>query len=431
MNPTVDDAPAGSAYLPAMSTRSRPRQALLDSALPVVLAVGGCVAGEEYPHADWAPFDVLAYLLTCLTALPLAVRRARPVTALTACCLGYSLYLAAGHQPSLNWWAVVVALVNAAARCPLRTSVPCGLLVAATVAFSGIAGGLSPLLVLAQAVMVPVVCLVFGHGRRQVALQNLELVRLAEALAHEQRERARRAVVDERIHIARELHDVVAHHMSVISVQAGLADYVFASDPATARSALTTIAGTSRDALGELRRLLTVLRVDLGAEDDPSSAPLGPLPELSRVEELARRVGAAGVSVDVRSTGEPRKLDPGLEVCAYRVLQEALTNVVKHARCARVEVRIAYLADRLDISVRDDGGEGKPAIAAPGSGHGLIGMRERVRICGGRLSAGPLGEGGFEVRLSLPTGSELPEDAWRPAATGHEGDDSDGRARGR
>ncbi|WP_405982495.1 sensor histidine kinase [Streptomyces sp. NBC_00158] len=412
-----------------MSTRSRPRQALLDSALPVVLAVGGCVAGEEYPHADWAPFDVLAYLLTCLTALPLAVRRARPVTALTACCLGYALYLAAGHQPSLNWWAVGVGLVNAAARCPLRVSAPCGLLVAATVAFSGIAGGLSPLLVLAQAVMVPVVCLVFGHGRRQVALQNLELVRLTEALAHEQRERARRAVVDERMHIARELHDVVAHHMSVISVQAGLADYVFASDPATARSALTTIAGTAREALNDLRRLLTVLRVDLGPDGDPSSAPLGPPPELSRVGELVRRVAAAGVGVDIRTTGLPRKLDPGLEVCAYRVLQEALTNVVKHARHARVEVRIAYLADRLTILVRDDGGEGKPAIAPPASGHGLIGMRERVRICGGRLSAGPLGEGGFEVRLTLPTGSEPPEDAWRPAASGHEGDGSDGRAR--
>ncbi|MBD0742414.1 sensor histidine kinase [Streptomyces sp. CBMA152] len=393
-----------------MSTRSRLRQALFDSALAVGVAVSGCVAGTHYPPGDWATFGVGAYLLTCLTALPLALRRAYPMASLTGCCLGYSLYLTAGYQPSLNWWAVIIALVSLAAGRELRASAAGALVAAVTIVQSGFAGHLGPLLALTQALLVPVVCLLFGQGQRKLSLRNAELKRLTEALAHEQREKARRAVLDERIRIARELHDVVAHHMSVISVQAGLAEYVFTSDPLTARSALSTIGGASREALQDLRRLLTVLRVDMEAHDD-SAAPLGPLPELSRVGELAQRLEAAGLAVEIQTTGVPRRLDPGLEVCAYRVLQEALTNVVKHAESAQVSVHIAYQEDQLSILVRDDGGTGKPAIASPGRGHGLIGMRERVRICGGRLSTGPLSEGGFEVHLSLPTSSAPLEDA--------------------
>ncbi|MFE3186662.1 sensor histidine kinase [Streptomyces violascens] len=392
-----------------MRPTPRLRQALFDSALCLGVAVSGCVAGAEYQPAGWAPFDARAYLLTCLVALPLAVRRALPLASLVGCCLAYSLFLAVGYQPSVNWWAVVISLVGVAARRSPRVAAAGAALAAAIVLQSGFAGHLRLPLTIGQALLVPSVCLLFGRGQRELALRNRELKRLTEALAHEQREQARRAVIHDRLRIARELHDVVTHHMSVISVQAGLAEYVFASDPLTARSALSTIAGASREALNDLRRLLTVLRVDSEAHDD-SAAPLGPLPELSRVGELAQRIEAVGVAVEIRTTGVVRRLDPGLEVCAYRVIQEALTNVVKHAESARVEVHIAYEVDQLSILVRDDGGVGKPAIASRGSGHGLIGMRERVRICGGRLSTGPLSEGGFEVRLFLPTSSAPLED---------------------
>ncbi|HET6857272.1 MAG TPA: sensor histidine kinase [Streptomyces sp.] len=384
-----------------MRTRSVAFQHAFDVALAVGVTVSGCIAGSTFHPAGWARFDVWGYLLTCLVALPLAARRLAPMTVVAVSCAAYTVYLAVGYQPSLNYWAPVIALLSLAARRPLRVSAAGAALLAGVIVHSGAAGRLPGVLIVVQAVFVPALALIFGHTQHRLAQRTRELADTTAQLAREQEDRARRAVVDERVRIARELHDVVAHHMSVISVQAGLAAYVFTSDPATARTALAAIGDVSRDALDELRRLLSVLRVDLDGSDD-LSPPMAPLPGLARIGELAERVGSTGASVRIRTTGVPRLLAPGLELCAYRVVQEALTNVVKHAGRARAEVHIDYGPDRLRITVSDDGVGGDPANSATDSGHGLIGMRERVRICGGDLTAGARSGGGFEVRLTLP-----------------------------
>lgn len=372
--------------------------------LGAAVAAAGCVAGAQYPADRWLPFDGWAYLLTAVTALTLTVRRDVPLAVLVTSCLGYAGYLALGHPPSLNFWVPVIALVSLAAQRAPRVARPAGLLTGAVVLYSGLSGGLSLLLASVQAVVVPAVALFLGTNQRTLAQRNAELARLTVRLARAQEEEAGRAVVDERIRIARELHDVLAQQMAVITVQSGLARYVYSSDPPTAQAALDAVADAGRDALDELRRLLGVLRV--GPEGEGDGPPLRPLPGIDRIPELAQRAEAAGVRVETRTEGVVRPLGPGLELCAYRVVQESLTNVVKHARATRAEVRIRYLGDRLLITVRDDGrgsGHGdQPATASTGSQLGLLGLRERVKIWHGGLSAGALPGGGFEVRLTLP-----------------------------
>lgn len=379
-----------------------------DIALGVVVAAAGCVAGAQYPPDRWLPFDGSAYLLTVATALTLTLRRDLPVAVLLASCLGYGCYLALGHPPSLNFWVPVIALVNLAAQRAPRVSRAAGVLTGAVVLYSGLQGGLSLLLASMQAVVVPAVALILGTNQRTLAQRNAELARLTVRLARAQEEEAGRAVVYERIRIARELHDVLAQQMAVITVQSGLARYVYSSDPPTAQAALDAVAGAGRDALDELRRLLGVLRV--GPEGESDAPPLRPLPGIDRIPELTERVEAAGVRVRTRTEGVVRPLGPGLELCAYRVVQESLTNVVKHAGATRAEIRIRYLSDRLLITVRDDGhGSGQggghgndSAVSNTGSRLGLLGLHERVKIWDGVLSAGARPGGGFEVRLVLP-----------------------------
>ncbi|MGH4029333.1 sensor histidine kinase [Actinomycetota bacterium Odt1-20B] len=378
------------------------RQRALDVVIALAIAAGGCVAGLQYHPAGWEPFDVWAVLLTCLVAAPIVWRRAAPLVVLAATCAAYSLYLGLGYQPTVNWFAPMVGLVSLAARRDLRFCAAGSLLTFAAILHSGLAGRLPLLMAVGQAALIPLIALFLGRTQRTLADRNHELRRLAQQLKHEREEHARRAVVDERIRIARELHDVVAHHMSVITVQAGLGRYVFTSAPDTAREALDNIADAGRDALSDLRRMLSVLRVDL--DDDDYAPPPAPTPALNGLGGLTARVGAAGVDVELHTNGEPYQLSQGLELCAYRVVQEALTNALKHARGARVVVTVTYLPDELRITVCDDGsGTAESAISPEGSGHGLIGMRERARICGGTLSAGARREGGFEVLLSLPT----------------------------
>jgi signal transduction histidine kinase len=211
------------------------------------------------------------------------------------------------------------------------------------------------------------------------------------------------AVEQERLRIARELHDVVAHSMSVIAVQAGFGEYVIDSNPADARKALGTIQATSREALAELRRMLGALR-----QQEAGVASLTPEPRLADLDRLIERSRAAGIEVSLVRTGTARDLPVGLDVSAYRIIQEALTNVVRHAGGgAQCAVAIGYGTDTLLIEVVDNGGLGHVQHHSPGSGHGLIGMRERAHLCGGELSAGPLPHGGFGVSARLPTPERL------------------------
>jgi signal transduction histidine kinase len=208
---------------------------------------------------------------------------------------------------------------------------------------------------------------------------------------------AERAVTAERLHIARELHDVVAHSISVIAVKAGVANHVLAARPEEAADALRVIEGASRSALTELRHLLGVLR----SEDGDAPPELGPAPGLAGVPALVARAERAGTAVELvlPDDADVAALPEGVDLSAYRIVQEALTNVLKHAGPARCRVEVRIERDRLRIAVVDSGvGTG----ATRHAGHGLIGMRERVAVYGGAFRAGPEPGGGFAVRADLP-----------------------------
>ena len=214
-----------------------------------------------------------------------------------------------------------------------------------------------------------------------------------------QAERARATEVrEERLRIAREMHDVVAHALAVITVQAGVGRCLADKRPEEASSALQPIETIGRTAQDELRVVLGLLR-----DTEAEVAPLAPAPRLVDIKELADTVRASGTAVELRLEGTDRQLSPSLELSIYRVVQEALTNVVKHALGARAVVELTVSARRIQLQVRDDGGPGGgKAQRAPGQGHGIVGMRERIGAFGGWLVAGPVAEGGFEVTAEIP-----------------------------
>jgi signal transduction histidine kinase len=224
----------------------------------------------------------------------------------------------------------------------------------------------------------------------------------------EREQRARQAGAEERLRIARELHDVVAHAMSIIAVRSGVARMVLDVRPDEAREALGIIEGTSRQALAELRLLVGVLR---GHETQDGDADREPAPGLADLPGLIGRIHEAGVSVGLHVEGEPRRLSPGVDLSAYRIVQEALTNVVRHAAPATAELTVRYQPDEVTIEVTDDGcarGARGARDAAPagrgqdGTGHGIAGMRERTAVYGGRLVAEPTASG-FRVLARIPT----------------------------
>ena len=205
-------------------------------------------------------------------------------------------------------------------------------------------------------------------------------------------EEARIAAAEERARIARELHDVVAHSMSTIVLEAGAERLNLPESQGSTREALRSIERTGREALAEMRRLVGVLRVE-GEE-----TALAPQPSLGQLDDLVERVRRAGLPVEVRTEGPPLELAPGLDISAYRIVQESLTNALKHAGDARATVLLKYAAHSLEIVVSDDGQGG----AANGGGHGLSGLRERVSVFGGEFEAGPREGRGFVVRAWLP-----------------------------
>jgi len=238
-----------------------------------------------------------------------------------------------------------------------------------------------------------------GDSVRSRRAYLAEVEARAEAAERDREQAAERAVQEERVRIARELHDVVAHSVSVMVVQAAAARRVLdRGDPACTAEALRTIETTGRNALDELRRLLGVLREDQG------QASTSPQPTAGDVAALVDQCREAGLDVSLAVTGSPAELPAGVGLTVYRVVQEALTNVVKHAGPARVEVRVGY-GDPVAIEVVDDGRGAGGDAGLPTGGQGLIGMRERVELFGGQLQVGPRPGGGFRVRASIPVGS--------------------------
>ncbi|WP_405816905.1 sensor histidine kinase [Streptomyces sp. NBC_01390] len=355
------------------------------------------------PHGYWRHTDVWAYVLIALVYMPLVLRRRAPLTVFigtVACVLCY-FTLAYYHVVVVS--GLCLAFYTVAARCPRRVAAKCAavslvvLLWGARLAQPG-----SGLFSVAFVTVMVAVTWVTGDRFRRLAERGERLAVLTEQLRLEQEEKAQRAVIAERMKIARELHDVIAHHVSVISVQTGLADYVFISDPRTARAALKIIAGSAHEAMAEMRRMLVVLREGTERAQEEEDGDHTPAPGLGRLDQLARRVEAAGVPVAVRITGAPFALPPGADLCVYRVIQEALTNVIKHAPTANASVAVHYDEAAVRVRVADDG-QATPVATTPGpAGHGLVGMRERAVIYGGTVTAGPGPQGGFEVELMVP-----------------------------
>jgi signal transduction histidine kinase len=231
-----------------------------------------------------------------------------------------------------------------------------------------------------------------GFILRRRALQTVELRRRAEEAERAREDEEIRAVVDERARIARELHDVIAHSVSVMVVQAAGVRRLLPVEQERERQALETVEKTGRQALAEMRRLLGVLRTEA---DRPE---LVPQPGLTTIRQLVEQVRNAGLPVELEVEGDPVELAPGIDLAAFRIVQEALTNTLRHAGPAHAWVRVRYAADELELTIANDG-----ETAAPDSGgYGLVGMKERVNLYGGKLEAGPRDGGGFSVSARLP-----------------------------
>ncbi|MET7314553.1 sensor histidine kinase [Streptomyces thermoviolaceus] len=401
--------------------RLHPRAA--DGLTALAPAAVACLLGAEAATQGWPPLDAPGWTLVALANLPLVLRGRAPVAVFLFVHLCWAVYVSLGHWPVVNSPAAMVAFYTVAVARPTRITAGCAALLGGVWVYAGAVSDSDAMpAVVGQAIAYPLVIWRFGHSARRTA-------ELTERLRAEQAERARREVAEERVRIARELHDVIAHHIAVINVQAGLARYVVDSDTRTAREALGVIGTTSGEALTELRRMLGLLRADEAAgetrKDDPagetghrgpgapetaaeSGAAAEPAPGLDRLHDMIDRIRAGGVRVEVTVEGEPRPLPSGVQLCVYRVVQEALTNVLKHAHGARAAVRLVYRADEVEATVIDDGGperhrkEPDPARSAPTTGHGLIGMRERAKLYGGTIVVGPRPGGGFGVHLTLP-----------------------------
>jgi signal transduction histidine kinase len=316
-------------------------------------------------------------------SLALGLRRWQPVLALGV-VLVVLVALDLPYQSLLPAWSALY-LVAVTCRRPTALAALAAALVAPAVAVGALDRS-----VLLGLISSLVWTIGYAVGRHRAYERELRLHQARQA--ETELEKARRGVTEERMRIARELHDVVAHSMSVITVQAGFGHLVIDDQPAKARAALGAIETTGREALAEMRQLLGMLR-------DDGPAALAPAPGLGELEHLVAQTAKAGVRVQVKITGTPRPLPPGIDLSAFRIVQEALTNVVKHAETASCHVAIAYAERELSIEITD---EGRGSPNANGHGHGLIGMRERVHLYGGTVRAAPLPGRGFRVAASLP-----------------------------
>jgi signal transduction histidine kinase len=337
--------------------------------------------------------------------LPLALRRRAPLTVAltsTTAFIVYVVLLGPNVERSITALALALAVYSAAAHGRARRRIWVGAICLA--AICGLILLENPLdypleyELLALVFNVALFCAFWalgaaiGSGRRRAE----ELLQRTAELEREREENARRAVFDERVRIARELHDVVAHHVSMMGVQAGAARVVLARDPAKAKEALASVETSSRQAVLELHRLLGFLR-QAGDEDD-----LAPQPGLALLGSLVTSMSGSELDVEVHVEGAERSLPPMVDVSAYRIVQEALTNTLKHAGASRAHVHLRFLADELELTIVDDG-RGDGAVPTTTGGLGLIGMRERAALHGGQLTAGAVPGGGFAIRVRLPT----------------------------
>ena len=382
----------------ARTGRAASVQQLVDVAVPVVLAV----LAVTQLVSDRPPGSPTLQTVSALAAvLPLAARRRAPLTVtLVVMSAVVVQVLAAGGEPATfaSFLAAMVCVYTLAREArPVPMAVGLLFVAAAVVATAFLQARTTPVQPFEAVYPLVYFGIAGGLGAfvRQRALRLSAVEDRAVALESELEREAELAAAEERTRIARELHDVVAHGLSLMVVQAEAAEEMLTLSPEAAAQPLHRVQQTGRESLAEMRRLLGVLRT---ADSGPSATV--PQPSLRRVPELVREAAEAGLPVEVTVHGEPVELPPGRELAAFRIVQEALTNVRRHAHATRASVELAYTPTSLRIDVTDDG-RGR---TGDHTGHGLIGMRERAALYGGTLDAGPADGGGFRVTAVLPVG---------------------------
>jgi signal transduction histidine kinase len=421
-NPPLDQ-PGEGALRPVIPGRAVDAVIALGVALLDVASALGAAAKHEY-----VPKPAIALLAAM--GLILYPRRRFPGTVLVVMAALTAILFAMRTSLEASFIAVLIASYSSAVYGSRRLAVT--LFGAAVAAFLmvGIPDALGHDAGVRALVPVPTLLAAAGAWlvglviRKQFSARSEHMAVLrerAELIAGQQEERARHATLAERLRIARELHDIVAHHLSVVVIQSQGAQRMVDRHPARAQAAMVDIERTGRTALDEMRRLLGLLRSGDAADDaagDAAGRPGAvtdgayvPLLGLADVEDLAERMRGAGLPVTVRTQGKPRDVPEDVGLTVYRIVQEALTNVLKHAGPAQATVQLNF-ADTLDVSVLDvtvtDDGRGAASAvaepAAPGAGRGTTGMRERVLALGGKLTVGPRVGGGFRVHASIPLG---------------------------
>jgi signal transduction histidine kinase len=341
-------------------------------------------------------------LLLVLITVPLAWRRRAPTVVFALVLVSVALQVMliddprSDQPPFQHWLALLVIFYSLGANAERRRALVAGALgggvflaadlVDLLTGGAGLEDTMPAWFMLAAAYGI-------GFALRGQRIQSTLLAHRAERLEREREQKARLAVAEERVRIARELHDVVAHAISVIVVQAQAGQRVLEGEQASAREALGSIETTGRQALVEMRRLLGILR-----KEDRELA-LAPRPSVAYLDVLAKRVREAGLPVELHVEGEARPLPPGVDLSAYRIVQEALTNALKHAGPASAQVVVRYRAEEVELEISDDG---RGVVDGREGGHGLVGMHERAALVGGQVESGTNGGRGFTVRARLP-----------------------------
>ncbi|MFJ5222179.1 sensor histidine kinase [Streptomyces sp. NPDC088400] len=386
---------------------SRPRRlARLPHVLVVLVAYPATIVNTAMLSTDYGLGPVFGTLLAVIQSVALIMAMFRPVPAwwlsTIVMFIGAQAAVPSALGPASIPWTAPGLVLQAGTLFLLALRVRPRVAVEALALNSLL--GLSCLVLpppmyrpnVAEGVLALVIATVVGASLRGRRVARTELVVQEELTAEE---RARRALLEERNRIARELHDVVAHHMSVISIQAQVAPHLVKDPSDELKANLAGIRENAVEALTELRRVLGVLRSEDALSDAVRHAPQ---PSLDQLDELVGKVRGAGLTVSTEITGEPRPLSPGVELSAFRIVQEALSNALRHAPGSSVRVAIGYRRDGLTIQVVNTAPT-TPAPPSRGDGHGLLGMRERATMLGGELVTGPTPDGGYEVTTSLPT----------------------------
>ncbi len=371
----------------------------------VVALVGAVVVFGSWQAAPWTggtrALDLWAYALMAAAVVALAGRRVWPLPTLAITVALSVAYLAAGYPAGPFFLAPAIAMYSLAVRWPVRRS----LVAFAVSAVALLAGHLPEYLDAGGGALFAQMADGAPWAAGWVGLPWAigTLVRLGREDARRDREEeARRRAFEERLRVARDVHDVVGHGLAVITMQAGIALHVLGRRPDQAQVSLEAIKATSKDALEELRATLAVFR-----RPDEADAPRRPSPGLDQLESLAADMADGGLPVELLVNGERARLHGAVDLAAYRIVQESLTNVLRHAGPAIATVRVSYEPDTLDLEITDDG-RGLPQRGNGQGGHGITGMRERAAAVGGTLEASPRDGGGFRVHARLPSGEERP-----------------------